>query len=283
MKNYIDLHMHSSHSDDGDFSPSELMEMCYNAGVLVASITDHNSTKANKEAEEKACKLGITYIAGIEIDCSYKDINLHLLGYGIDYNHEDFDALEKNIILKEQQVSMEKIAQINKLGFSLSHLDFEYFQQYKENGIITGEMVGEVLLNCKKYDNCELLLPYRDNGSRSDNPFVNFYWDFYAKGKPCYVEVTYPSLKETIGLINRHGGTAVLAHPGKTLEGRFDLFDEMVAVGIQGVEASSSYHTALDTQFFYKKGIQHGLLITSGSDFHGKTKPSIQLGDNLKK
>ena len=83
----------------------------------------------------------------------------------------------------------------------------------------------------------------------------------------------------TIEIINKHGGVAVLAHPGNNLKGKFEVFDEMVKVGIQGVEAFSNYHTKETCEYFYNKGKEHNLLITCGSDYHGKTKPAIELGE----
>ena len=54
MNKYIDLHMHSLHSDDGDFTPSELVEKCHNAAITIMAIADHNSVKAIDEAIQKA-------------------------------------------------------------------------------------------------------------------------------------------------------------------------------------------------------------------------------------
>ena len=59
----------------------------------------------------------------------------------------------------------------------------------------------------------------------------------------CYTKIIYPSLQETINLIKKHGGVVVLAHPGNNLKGRFELFDEMVKLGVEGVEAFSNYHS----------------------------------------
>ena len=140
-------------------------------------------------------------------------------------------------------------------------------------------MFGEVLLNDPRYQEHPLLKPYREGGTRSDNPYVNFYWDYYSQGKPCYTKIIYPSLKETIDLIKNHGGTVVLAHPGNNLKGQFEVFDEMVALGVEGVEAFSNYHSLETVNYFYDAGKKHNLLITCGSDFHGKTKPAIELGE----
>ncbi len=276
MERYIDLHMHSKYSDDGEFTPTQIVEQCYQAGIKIMAITDHNSVKAINEAKEAAKRLGIQYINGIEIDCTYNGINLHVLGYGIDYCHADFADLEKNILNQELKCSTEKVKLTNKLGFDV---DLEKLNSLTHNGIYTGEMFGEVLLNDKRYVDHPLLKPYRDGGKRSDNPFVNFYWDFYAQGKPCYTKIIYPSLKETIDLIKKHGGTVVLAHPGNNLDGQFEIFDEMIDQGIEGVEAFSNYHKTEAAEYFYQIGKKHHLLITCGSDYHGKTKPAIVLGE----
>ena len=50
-KSYIDLHMHSMYSDDGEYSPEQLVKMCHEAGVRIMAIADHNWIKANKNAK----------------------------------------------------------------------------------------------------------------------------------------------------------------------------------------------------------------------------------------
>ena len=171
---------------------------------------------------------------------------------------------------------MKKLELTNQLGFKVTKKDLD---QLSSNGVYTGEMFGEVLLGKEEYKDHELLKPYRDGGDRSDNPYVNFYWDFYAQGKPCYTEIVYPSLKETITLIHKHGGKAVLAHPGNNLKGKFEIFDEMMKLGYDGVECFSNYHTSDTVEYFFNKGKEYGIMTTCGSDFHGKTKPAIDLGE----
>ena len=53
----------------------------------------------------------------------------------------------------------------------------------------------------------------------------------------------------------------------------------MVALGVEGVEAFSNYHSLETVNYFYNAGKKHDLLITCGSDFHGKTKQAIELGE----
>lgn len=273
---YIDLHMHSMYSDDGEYTPTQLVDMCHEAGIKIMAIADHNWIKANKEASQRCKELGMTYIPAIEIDCTYKGINLHVVGYGID-DSEVFNKLGESIETQEQTCSIKKLELTNKLGFDLTK---DQLDALSPNGVYTGEMFAEALLKDPRYTDADLLKPYREGGERSDNPYVNFYWDYYAQGKPCYTEIKFPTLEETIKLIKEHGGVSVLAHPGNNLKGKFEVFDEMVQLGLDGVECFSSYHPEEVNNYFYHKAKELNVLYTCGSDFHGKTKSAIHLGGN---
>ena len=277
MSNYIDLHMHSFYSDDGQYSEEELISKCNDAGLKIVAIADHNSVKANAKAKEECAKYKIEFIPAIEIDCVYEGINLHLLGYGIDYENPIFNKIGEDILKQEFENNQKKLELTNALGFEVSKQDMD---KVSPLGSYIGEGFAEVLLNDDRYIDSELLKPYREGGSRSDNPYVNFYWDYYSQGKPCYTEVKYISLRDAIDIVHKNHGKAILAHPGNNLKGRFEIFDEMVELGLDGVEAFSSYHSMEVCMYFYKKAKQLGIYTTCGSDFHGKTKPSIYLGKN---
>lgn len=275
MKKKVDLHMHSLFSDDGEYTPEQLVNMCYERHIDVMSLTDHNSVKGVARAKAQAQKRGITCIPGIEIDCVYQGINLHVLGYGINITDDVWEKVEDNIIKQEQKVGLKRLELINQLGFDIT---CEQMDRISKNGIYIGEAFGEVLLQDKRYECSPLLAPYRSGGERSDNPYVNFYWDYFAQGKPCYVEINYPTLEETIQMIKDSNGIAILAHPGNNLKGQHKTVLNMIPLGLQGIEVFSSYHTPDDIADFFQMAIKHKLLITLGSDFHGKTKPSIELG-----
>ena len=281
MENYIDLHMHSAYSDDGEFTPAQLVFLCKKAGIKLMSVTDHNSVKANSEARIEAEKLGIEYISGIEIDCTFDGLNLHLLGYGIDECSPDFEELERSIFSGEQKASVERFSLTRRLGFTLSEAELNAISNIEDGtGVWSGEVFAEVLLEKEELAHSELLLPYRAGGQRADNPYVNFYWDYYSQGKPCYAKVDFPKIEEAAAMVHNNGGIAVLAHPGNNLRGRFELFDEVVKTGIDGVEVFCSYHDEKTAQYFYERALTHSLLFSCGSDFHGKTKPSVKLGES---
>lgn len=277
----IDLHMHSKYSDDGEYSPSELVNRCDEAGIKIMSVTDHNCVRANAEAEKAAKEKGICYIPGIEIDCTYKNINFHVLGYGINYEGGDFDEIERNMDEQSFQASLERLVQTQVLGFHVTENDmWKVAKDRYWKDIWIGEMFAEVLLAKPEYADHPLLAPYRPGGARGDNPYVNFYWDYYAQGKPCYAKVEYPGMAQILDIIHANDGFAVLAHPGVNLKDNIYLVDEILDLGFDGMEAFSSYHTREQAEFFYGKAQEKHLFVTCGSDFHGKTKPSIQVGQH---
>lgn len=275
----IDLHMHSYYSDDGEFSPSELVRKCKKQGIELMAVADHNSVRANEEARQAAKKEGIAYISAIEIDCTFLDVNFHLLGYGIDDRSADFYSLEEKIAEQSAAISCKMLSATRKLGFEVTENDMAELSKgryWKDRW--TGEMFAEVLLDRPEYREHPLLKPYRPGGERSDNPYVNFYWDYYSQGKPCFAAIAYMSLQQAVDMIHRNGGRAVLAHPEINLKGRNELLDPMIEQGIDGIEVFSSYHTAAQAEYFYRQAQKHDLMVTCGSDYHGKTKPSVQLG-----
>lgn len=275
----IDLHMHSYYSDDGEFSPEELVEMCAARNLTHISITDHNCARANISAGPAAAARGIRYIPGIEIDCVYQGCNFHVLGYGLDYLSPEVQAIEDQVRSQSREASLKMLQLTQAMGFSVTEDRMHDLSKdtYWPDAW-TGEMFAEILLADEEYTGHPLLLPYRAGGSRGDNPYVNFYWDLYAQGKPCYAEILYPQMDHVIDLIHQNHGLAVLAHPGVNLKGRRHLFAGIAGLGIDGAEVFSSYHSPAQAAEFYNEAKQFHLLTFCGSDFHGKIKPAIAIG-----
>jgi 3',5'-nucleoside bisphosphate phosphatase len=273
--NKIDCHMHSNISNDGTYRPETLIQMCYDAGLKIVAIADHNSTRAYSIAKPIADKLGMHLIPAVELDCHIEGINLHVLGYGINPEDPAFYTYEKEIIEQERNSSKFVVQKIRDLGIILDDYELE---KIAIHGVITGEMIAEVALHDKRNDTNEDLLPYRIYGSRSDNPYVNFYWDYCAQGKVAYYPILFRRIDEIVKMIRDANGFAVLAHPGNNIKKDVDLFNKIINKGVIGVEVYSSYHSEDVTNHYHKLAQERDLLMTLGSDFHGKTKPSIQLG-----
>lgn len=272
---YIDLHMHSYYSDDGEFEPKQLIDLCLEKNIKYFSIADHNSVRGIKEAKEYCVGKHINIIPAIELDCTFNEINLHVLGYGIDYDKTVFYDIEDNIIKQEQFASKKRMKLVKELGIDFSD---EVINSLSRNGVVNGEMIAEAAMEFDKNHENPLLMPYYENRSRSDNPYVNFYWDYCAQGKAAYAEVSFISLQEAINIIEESGGIPILAHPGNNIKENINLLEQIISCGIKGIEVYSSYHSREQVEFYKKFSLKHKLLLTCGSDFHGKTKPSIVIG-----
>ena len=273
----MDLHIHSNFSDDAQFTPTELIQQGKEAGLTVMALSDHNSVLGVDEMIAEGEKVGITVIAANEIDCHHNGVNLHIVGYHINHHDKRFHELEETLLKRETGIK-EKRIQLTEKHFNLTFTptDLAVFGPLLA---LPGETIAKVLLVRDDLLEHPLLLPYRKGGNRSDNPYVNFYWDFYSQGSACYIPIEFMSAKQCIDLIHDTGGIAVIAHPGNNLKNHLYYLDELLELGIDGIEVYSSYHNEDQIQYFYDYAKKHNLYMTLGSDFHGENKPAIHLGN----
>jgi len=273
MKSF-DLHIHSIYSSDGEMPVADIVDKCAEAGLTCFSMTDHNSVKANAEAHNLAKEKNIDFIHGIEIDCNYKGTDLHVLGYGIDWTSDDFRQLEEDVFTKTMNAFSSMIDNIVELGFKV---DADAVLAAANGKLPTGELIAEVMLVNEKY-HTPLLAPYMPGGQRGDMPYINFYLDYFAQGKPAFVPIVFMDYLETIDLIRKNGGIPVVAHPGLNLKGKEKIVLELLNNGADGLEVFNNYHSAEQMDYFASVIKERKCLMTCGSDFHGKTKPLIQVG-----
>ena len=272
----IDLHIHSIYSDDGEFNVEELMRKAEAAGLIVAAIADHDSVKACLDVEQMRHTTNVRWIDAIEISCRHNGIDLHLLGYFIDPHDKRFTAIEVRMRANEDALTAGRLILLEEnLGVALP---LETLMAYAKGRILTGERICEWLLENEDNRTHPALSAYFQNGSRSDNPQVNFYWDYLAQGKVAYLPSDLPTLSECIRLIHEVGGVAILAHPGKSIKENHLLLDELVLLGLDGIEAFSSYHNEIQIAYYAAYAKKNNIILTCGSDYHGKTKPRIKVG-----
>lgn len=271
----IDLHIHSSFSADGEIAPGELVRMAARAGLRRIAITDHNRAHAVPAAVAEGERLGVAVVPGIELDCDFGPVHLHVLGYGIDAAAPELEKLWQCVDANERAAAGEVMDRVETMGIAV---DREKVYALAGENVAAPERIAEAALADPRNDGHELLVPFRPGGSRSDNPYVNFYWDLCGRGKPAHVAVEYITLDECVGVITGAGGVPVLAHPGQSLKEAPDIVPELARHGIRGVEAFSSYHSPEACRHWKRVAEESNLFITCGSDFHGKTKPAIAMG-----
>lgn len=279
MQYKVDLHMHTSASVDGNIAPEMIIETARKAGIKTIAIADHNtcagSTVAQKYIDEKGIS-DIELIPAIEMDCCFQGTNLHVLGYGVDTSRAEFAKFHHDVETMERAASAEmrsKLETALNIKFDLAKLE-----KLAGGKTIIAEVMAEALLTDEDYDNLGELNPYRVGGSRADNPYVNFYWDYCAQGKIADVPIELASLDEVVAMIKQAGGIPVLAHPGNNIHEDEKMLKAIINKGIVGIEAVSNYHSREQIEFYLKKANKLNIIITCGSDFHGKTKPSIKMG-----
>ena len=84
----VNLHIHSTYSD-GRVEFNELIKQAKELNLKYFSITDHNSIEGYKHLE----KMPDGLITGVEFDCFF-DLHLpHILGYNVDFNNPELNAL----------------------------------------------------------------------------------------------------------------------------------------------------------------------------------------------
>ncbi len=274
---FLDLHMHSLHSADGQYTPTQLMELCAGAGVQVAALADHNCVRGVAEAMEAARTYGIRVIPAVELDCEFEDTHIHLLGYGVRHTDPRYEVLTQEVMAEDWARGRALMENVRALGFRFG--DAAVLALANQD-IVVGEMLAEVILADPENEGDPRLAPYRPGGLRADNPYVNFYWDFCSPGKAAAPPPAARSMdfSAAMALITATGGIGVLAHPGITVGRNRDAIARMAAQGMAGVEVCSSYHSPGDISFFEEATRAAGLFATLGSDFHGKNKPSVRLG-----
>ena len=271
--NKIDLHMHSIASLDGEFTTQQLIDIAYFQQLNIIAIADHNSTKAYHQVyNAKDIKL----IPAIELDCVLEGVDYHLLGYFIHPFDEVYDKIEEDILNQERQASHKRLSMLKKhlhLHIALDELD-----ALSRDGIYVPETICEVAMKDERNKDNPYLQPYFKGGNRSDNPYVNFYWDYCSQGKIAYTKINFMSMQDAIAIIHKQGGFAVLAHPGNNVKEKSERIAALKQVDLDGIEVYSSYHNKEQVAFYQQFALANNLLQTCGSDFHGKTKPNVKMG-----
>lgn len=85
----VNLHIHSTFSD-GEVQPEKLIEQAKARGLKYIAISDHNTLNAYLQTD--ILKEDII-IPAIEFDCWFGTVFLHMLGYGVDVNNKELQAL----------------------------------------------------------------------------------------------------------------------------------------------------------------------------------------------
>ncbi len=261
----VDLHIHTTASD-GSCSPWEVVQLAREAGLAALSITDHDTVDGVREILSVGVPSDMKMIAGIEISSMAPDPyvskgSFHILGYGIDPESPVLGEALEGLRQARQSRNPKIIARLNDMGLSITLAEVE--------SVAGGAVVGR--------PHMAAVMVRKKQVASVQEAFQGF----LAKGAPAYVEKGRIDFKNAVSLIRAAGGLPVLAHPvtvGLTPHDLQGLLADLASQGLAGVEAYYSTHSLELTQFLIRCAESLGLLVTGGSDFHGKYKAGIHVG-----
>jgi 3',5'-nucleoside bisphosphate phosphatase len=262
----IDLHIHSNASD-GTFSPREILCKAERIGLKAISITDHDTLSGVVEALDAGIPESIRFLTGVEISAGLPPDfeflgNCHLLGYGIDPEDPGL-AKTLGILRKARKTRNPRI--IKKLN--ALHIDITMEEVLAD---AAHEQAGRPHIAKTMTRKCIV-------------SSINEAFDKYlSRGRPAYVDKYRIEFAEAIRIIRDSGGIPVLAHPFLLNHKSLSVFKGLITalrdMGLMGIEVYYPGHPPEVSARFADIARRLDLLITGGTDFHGKLTPDIHMG-----
>ena len=257
----IDLHVHTTASD-GQFSPSQIIQMAVDKGLSRIAITDHDTAAGLEEAKAAAQELKINFVAGTELNISFPTGEFHLLGLGFTNISPSLNEIFEDLVKSRQERNENIISKMQKDGVQIS---LEEVQKDYPDTILGRPHFAAELVKKKVVKNRQMAFD-----------------KYLAKGRPWYVDRVGANLDQAIVAIKESGGLPVVAHPmslylswGKLPETLQNFYERGVA-GIEAYHPGARMTECLRLEELARK---IGFFVTAGSDFHGpKVRADRKLG-----
>ena len=255
----IDLHTHTTESD-GSFTPEELILEAKKKGLSAIAITDHDTFAGIKKAMPMAIEQGIELIPGIEFSTDYNGKEVHIVGLYIDITHPHLNAKLKEFRECRDNRNALIVENLQKEGFDIT---IEALKAENPDCVITRANIARFL--------------YEHGMIPSIQTAFEKYIGDHCK---CFVNRFKVTPMEAVQLIKETGGVAILAHPllyHMSTPVLQKMVDELKDAGLDGIEAIYCTYSVGEERDMKDFARKNGLLISGGSDFHGSTKPKLEL------
>lgn len=256
-----DLHCHTKLSD-GTLGIDDIIILAKNSGVTTLAITDHDCLAGTVRGVMIGERHGITVIPGVEFSSTDKKrgSKAHILCYLPD-KPERLEGLCKSNSEKRKRASRIMVAKVTA------------------KFPVTTELIMKCATGSTNIYKQHIMQALMECGYTTEI-FGDLFKLLFSKESRMNIsmDAIYPEPAEIIEAIHEAGGIAVLAHPG--FYDNFELLDELIDLGLDGVEVWHPQNTPEQQEMLIKTAKQHDLLMTGGSDFHGayNFKP-VRLGD----
>lgn len=254
-----DLHIHTYYSD-GVFSPEKIVDTAVDVGLQAIAITDHDNVLAydvaKKHIKDKGLEDKIEIIRGIEVNTLYKNYEVHILGYFMNPENSDFQAMLKT----QQQARVKQTKEIlallaKKEGIKIKFDDVK--KMVAEGGSIGRPHIAKAITN-----------------AGGTTTVMDAYAKYIHDDSPVYVQRKTVSPHDAVEIIYDAGGIPVIAHP-HDIDIAESLIKELMNYGLRGIEAYHRKHSPACVEYFSSMAEELGLIVTGGSDFH---TPNIMNG-----
>ncbi len=283
-----DLHTHTVRSDGYD-TPRELIDNAVAQGLRVLGITDHDITPPVEletaegqtvGAVDYAACHGLRLVLGYEFSCDTWVDDVHICGYGLDWQHPDVLGEVAAAERSKSQAYEELCQRLTAAGMPVNwEADLLHYTTpdgqpaVRDPSDVQRKHIFEAMAArgyAATWSEAKILV--------RDNPQLN-------------VSRRKIDPREAIALVHRCGGVAVLAHPylidevlrvpGQPERTREAYIDELIGAGLDGIEARYTYDKttykgtltpeAIEAQV--RERYARRLRITSGgSDYHADHK-----------
>lgn len=260
-----DIHCHTAFSD-GTETPAVLAEQSKAGGLKGVSISDHDTTAGWPQVEAAARQVGLPLLRGTEITATDDGVSVHMLGFQYDPTNQcivDLFARTRQARLRRTQRMVELMSKDLPISWE------SVLAQIKEGGNTTigRPHIADALVASGVYQN------------RSEA-----FADAVSASSKYYIPTPSPTAREVVAAVKGAGGVILIAHAGDLSRNRRLLSDEqieaLIAEGLDGLEVWHRGNLPEQRERLLGICARYHLLVTGGSDWHGKGKPNL-LGENL--
>ena len=256
----VDLHLHTNYSDVA-LSPRQIVQLCYDRGLRAIAITDHDTTYGLMEAKAHASKLGMKLINGIELGTQFMEDEVHILGYGGDFQDPGFQ--EKLSTFRNGRLIRGKkiVAKLSEIGLKVT---WEQVETIAHDASVGRPHIAMALVQSG----------YSKNIKEAFTNYLNV-------DAPGFVprEMTTPI--EAVKILKENGSVPVLAHPllsntksgRKSIKNLDDLLPEICQAGLAGIEVFYGDYSSTQISYLSKIAEKYSLIKCGGSDYHNSENP----------
>jgi predicted metal-dependent phosphoesterase TrpH len=255
--------MHTKFSDGTD-DIRELIEKVIDSGIKYFSITDHdtidgvNTLLSDKVLCDKLQSNNIKFVTGVEFSSVANGDKIHLIGYKYDpccksINEAVEIAIKKRI--SKFRVRLEALKDQKGIKYRLQSIDEMKKSEFIGKPIMAKYLVKDGL--CSSIDDAFDIL--NNLKTKATETRVD-------------AEIIVPAIVNS-------GGICVWAHPlGGINEKRIsfekveEIIKKLIPLGLKGIECFYNLYSHEEKDRLVGIANKYGLLISAGSDYHGKNK-----------